>query len=269
MNYYQIIKAERQYNKDEIESYHNANSFTGTINLDRTTPIKEKPFITLYYAKNIYDSGRLVTRLENQDQEVIILLKKDKEDIYTVDNTGDVLRDNFINYIYNCNDKELKEQIDKIGSMIIKENYYANSIFKRSIRLEDNQMIIKGFYTFDVDFFDRGFIGIENDNILKVSYDDILITTDKYKKANANDIENILFDILVTEENYSIAIKDELCICIREFFNRLKNKYGKINNIFMIDEIDIIEGIFGLLYGTLLFIETEKKLVVISAGIYD
>lgn len=270
MKYYQIVQTEKNYNKDQIVCYYNPKGFDGTISLDKLTPVKKNPFITFYYVRNTYDGERLINYLEDKDKGVIVLLKKDEKEIYVIDDDGYVLGDDFINNLYTCNDKEILKKLNKIGSIIIKENYHTNSLFTRSIRLEDNKMKINGNYTFQVDVFNNCFIETGINGCLTVNYDDVLITTSKYTKVNSNDLDSLLFNILETKEIFNVDNKEELCFRIEEFINMLQEKCGKIINIFMIDEIDILEEVFGiLLYGVSLFIETEKKLVVIAAGIYD
>ena len=265
---YQIIETNNKFNCDEIATFCSVKNFDANIPLDRKRPIKMNPFITFYCVENIYNTWEF---LSDENNKIIILLKEDIEDIYINDDEeGYVLSNDMIVYPYLCNDKEFFEISNKIGTLVLKECYFDNDCFSRRIRLKDNVMEIYSQYVFNVDIY-LGKI-LENDEHLQVNYDDVSYDVEKYIKVYLNDLDEIIFDMIVSKGvyNYKILSKDELCTYIEELIKILQEKYGKIKNIFMVDEKNTkydLGKISGLYDGVTLFIETMEYIGIISSGV--
>lgn len=269
MKYYQIIKTDKKYNENKIACHYNPKFFTGNISLDDKTPIKNNPFITFYYVKNTYN----LNYMEDENKSIIILLKEDIKNIYTSNDEGNILKDDFVNNIYTCNNEKLEKIVNKIGNIIIKDNYYANGPFyrpfHREIRLKDNQMVIKSHHNFNIDILKGNIIENNIDKHLEINYDNISININKYTKENLIDIEKLLFHTLIITEIQNINNENNLKFSIKEFINILQKEFGKINAIYSINEEYKYSEISGLFGGVTLLIKTEDKLVIISKGICD
>lgn len=244
MKYYEIIETKKKFSDKDIAceySLDNVNTFGFETRLDFKTPISKNIFIKLYLTK----SGNRILKRFGYGGEVIVLLKEELEKIYTTEDSGYILSDDFEQYVYFCDiDSELDEKIGKIGTEIIKKTYFVSPLYHRSIRFVDNKMIIRSEYFCWINLLNNEEIKLEN--------------CDKLDKT---DIQKTIYDFLAFNKK-CLSFKD-LSDSIKELLLVIEKKYGTINNIYDTPKKYIMsdEGV-----SKSLIIETAKKLITINIG---
>ena len=250
---YEVIETKEKFESDKIACTYNVRYFYDndgpSVSLIYDKPICKNAFLKFYLVDgNLIDNN--ILNGFNEWEKVIVLLREDLEKIYTNEEDGDILSDDFENLVYECDfDLELNEVIKDIGTKIIKKTYYGFPGYSRSIRLNDNKMLVSSNYLCLVNLLNSDNIDLEN--------------CDKLDK------ENILKIVcsLILKYNSGVLL-EEISDNIKEFLIIIENKYGKINNIYEVKK-EYIEEVNDMDLARTLIIETEKVNIAINIGFYD
>jgi hypothetical protein len=250
---YDVIEIKEKFEPDKIACIYNVRYFYDedgpSVGLIYDKPIHNDVFLKFYLVNgNLIDNN--ILNGFNESEKVIVLLKEDLEKIYTDEEDGYILSDDFENLVYECDfDLELNEKIKDIGEKIIRKTYFGFPGYSRSIRLGDNKMIISSNYLCFVNLLNSDNINLENCD-----------------KLDKEDILKIVCS-LILKYNFGVLL-EEVSDNIKEFLIIIENKYGKINNIYEVKK-EYIEEVNDMELARTLIMETEKVNIAINIGFYD
>lgn len=246
---YEIIKSNKKIDKKDIAVEYSENLFEPEIYLDYKTPISINNDICIKFY--LIESSYLDSTLNN-DENMIVLLKEELDKIYTNDDNGYVLSDDFGQYAYFCvDDSEINEKINEIGIKIIKKTYFTYPYFgfNRVFSLVDNKIMVSSHYVCVVNILDNESINLE-----------------KYTKFNEMDMEKVIYDFLI--EGINDVSFNKLYDNIKELLIIIERKFGKINNMYNVQK-EYIEEFNDFDSARTLIINVEEKNIAINMGYYD
>lgn len=246
---YEIIEIKKKFNKNDIAMEYNAKLFKPEIDLDYKTPICicNDTCINFYLTESSFSD--ILSKSLGFNGKVIVLLRKELEKIYTTEENGFILSDDFEQLAYYCDDdSELNDKINEIGIQIIKKTYFAYPFFdfERILRLVDNKMIVRSHYGCFIKLLNKEDIKLENCN-----------------KLNKMDIKKIVYDFFVG--NMDNSLFEQLFNNVKEFLMIIERKYGKINNIYDVKE-EYIQEINDCASARTLVIDTIENIITINTG---
>jgi len=246
---YEIIEREEKFNKNDIYCEYDVKLFEPSIDLDYKTPICfcNDTCINFYLTESVFSD--IVSKSLSCNEKVIVLLREELEKIYTTEENGFVLSDDFAQLTYYCDDdNELNDKINEIGIQIIKKAYFAYPFFDfdRILSLIDNKMIVRSCYGCFIKLLNKEDIELE-----------------KCDRLNKIDIEKIVYDFFVG--NMDSSLFDQLFDSVKEFLIIIERKYGKINNIYEVKE-EYIQAINDYVSARTLVIDTMENIITINTG---
>lgn len=246
---YEIIEREEKFNKNDIYCEYDVKLFEPSIDLDYKTSICicNDICIKFYLTESSFSDS--VSKSLSCNEKVIVLLREELEKIYTTEENGFVLSDDFQQLAYFCDDdSELNDKINEIGIQIIKKSYFAYPFFDfgRILSLIDNKMIVRSRYGCFIKLLNKEDIELE-----------------KCDRLNKIDIEKIVYDFFVG--NMDSSLFDQLFDSVKEFLIIIERKYGKINNIYEVKE-EYIQAINDYVSARTFVIDTMENIITINTG---
>ena len=242
---YEIIESKKKFNKSDIYCEYCEGLFEPSIDLDYKTPIyiSNNICINFYLTESVFSDS--TSKSLSYNGKVIVLLREELEKIYTTEENGYILSDDFEQLAYYCDDdSELNDKINEIGIQIIKKTYFFYPFFdfERILRLVDNKMIVRAHYGCFIKLLNKEDIKLENCN-----------------KLNKMDVEKIVYDFFVGN------IDSSLFDSVKELLLIVERKYGKINNIYEVKE-EYIQEINDCVSARTLVIDTIENIITINTG---